>query len=121
MSNDDAARPLLQEDREAVHCSTHQVSTSDASSRWYSRLLPSRPLLQRYLSSRLGHYSVLLLVSLDVSCIFADLLINLITCEQKHSHPRWDAARAWLATAGLVFSCLFVAELLVAVWAFGLQ
>ena len=37
------------------------------------RIARSRAQLRRFLTSRAGHYSVLLLVSLDVSCIFAGI------------------------------------------------
>ena len=39
------------------------------------RIARSRAQLRRFLTSRAGHYSVLLLVLLDVSCIFAGILI----------------------------------------------
>ena len=42
-----------------------------------SWLWQSRRSLQRFLTSKWGHYSVILLVSLDISGIFADFLISL--------------------------------------------
>ncbi len=44
---------------------------------------PSRRETRRFLSSKWGHYFVLGLVSLDVSCIFADFLISLYVCDHK--------------------------------------
>ncbi len=44
---------------------------------------PSRRETRRFLSSKYGHYAVLLLVFLDVSCIFADFLISLYVCDHK--------------------------------------
>lgn len=82
--------------------------------------------VRRLLTSRAGHYAVLLLVALDVTCIFADFLISLFICEQrcgKDLDPTEylaDAQEA-LTIVSLVFSCLFMAELIACVWAFGLQ
>ncbi|KAF2262289.1 hypothetical protein CC78DRAFT_582774 [Lojkania enalia] len=50
-----------------------------------------RQRLYRFFNSKIFHSSILLLVSLDVACLFA---------------------------VGLVFSCLFVLELLIAIWVF---
>ncbi|RGP59541.1 voltage-gated hydrogen channel 1 [Fusarium sporotrichioides] len=56
---------------------------------WNART--ARAATARFLSSKAGHYSVLALVSLDVLSMIA----------------------------GLLFSCLFVAELIACIWAFG--
>ncbi|KAL1970001.1 hypothetical protein VTN77DRAFT_6406 [Rasamsonia byssochlamydoides] len=78
-----------------------------------------------FLSSRWGHYLVLLLVSVDVACIFADFLIELHTCELKQKHrridPRWGTAQEALGLVSLVFSCLFMLELIAATLSFGLS
>lgn len=42
-----------------------------------SWLWQTRRSMQRFLTSKWGHYSVILLVSLDISGIFADFLISL--------------------------------------------
>lgn len=78
-----------------------------------------------FLFSRWGHYLVLLLVAVDVACIFADFLIELHTCELKQRHrridPRWGTAQEALGLVSLVFSCLFMLELIAATLSFGLQ
>ncbi|KAI9811487.1 MAG: hypothetical protein M1827_005470 [Pycnora praestabilis] len=116
MSND-STEPLLREDRRAMASAAHD----------YIHLIkPSSPnyeirhQIQRFLTSKTGHYSVLLLVAADVSCIFADFLISLLKCEQKSADHGWDIAQDVLGIVSLVFSCLFMAELLAAVFAFGL-
>lgn len=69
---------------------------------------------------------MLILVSLDVGCIFADILISLFICEKtcksgaKKGAGMEDAQEA-LGIVSLVFSCLFMAELLASVWSFGLR
>jgi len=83
------------------------------------RIARSRAQLRRFLTSRAGHYSVLLLVSLDVSCIFADFIINLFTCEARSAQSAWNTALEALGIVSLVFSCLFMVELLASIWAFG--
>ncbi|KAL9075592.1 MAG: hypothetical protein Q9157_003974 [Trypethelium eluteriae] len=86
-----------------------------------------RHSLRHYLSSRLGHYIVLGLVTLDVGSIFADLVIQTFRCERESGKPdpngaagkKYDAALEALGVVSLVISCLFVVELGASVWAFG--
>ncbi|PWY81615.1 hypothetical protein BO94DRAFT_520338 [Aspergillus sclerotioniger CBS 115572] len=91
---------------------------------------PREPLVARYrrsarnfLSSRFGHYLILFLVSVDVACVFADFLIELHVCEleKRYSHVPaiWAESQEGLEIVGLVFSCLFMVELIVAVFSFG--
>ena len=86
----------------------------------------TRRQTRRFLSSIYGHYAVLLLVSMDVGCIFADFLISLYICD--HSCGKGESvgeglprAQDALGIVGLVFSCLFMAELLASIWAFGFK
>lgn len=86
----------------------------------------TRKQTRRFLSSKYGHYAVLLLVSLDVSCIFADFLISLYICD--HTCDKGESvdkslpeAQNALGVVSLVFSCLFMVELLASIWAFGLK
>lgn len=88
-----------------------------------------------FLSSKYGHYSVLTLVSLDVLSMIAgklysandfptqliqtDFILKLFKCEQEKSGADWDLALEVLGSMSLVFSCLFVLELIASVWAFG--
>ncbi|KAF4947089.1 hypothetical protein FGADI_10719 [Fusarium gaditjirri] len=73
----------------------------------------------QFLSSKAGHYSVLTLVSLDVLSMIADFILNLFKCEQGRKGSDWDLALDILGSVSLVFSCLFVVELIASVWAFG--
>ena len=119
-----STEPLLREHRRARADATddhinHHINWL-APNREDSYLHTTRTRTQRFLTSKAGHYSVLLLVSLDVSCIFADFIINLFVCEQKHPAKEWDEARDALGIVSLVFSCLFMTELLASIWAFGL-
>lgn len=122
-------QPLLSDDRQAQrdaendHIHEHIVWLAPSGED--SPLHTTRRQIQRFLTSKVGHYSVLLLVSLDVSCIFADFLISLYTCEQsckkgKEVGKGFHEAQDVLGIVSLVFSCLFMAELLASVWAFGL-
>jgi hypothetical protein len=90
-----------------------------------SWLWAARGRLQRFLTSKWGHYAVIILVSLDVAGIFADFLLSLHICEhagEKGFHEKeWDIAVEALDVTSLVFSCLFMLELLCSVWAFGLE
>ncbi|KAJ5368725.1 uncharacterized protein N7496_008485 [Penicillium cataractarum] len=76
-----------------------------------------------FLSSRWGHYLVLLLVTIDVCCSFAEFLIQLHLCELKQNGyavgHEWAVIEETLGITGLVISCLFMVELIVAALSFG--
>ena len=74
-------RPLLPS--EDVHFA-EQISVSAASKIRHETKL--------FFTSKVGHYAVLALVSLDISSIFADLLLTSLACEGRI--PRKDADRA---------------------------
>jgi hypothetical protein len=78
----------------------------------------ARRYVQRFQTSKFGHYSILLLVALDISSIFADLFITLYLCDHKDAQGWIDSQKA-LGIVGLIFSSLFVVELILSVWAFG--
>lgn len=48
-----------------------------------STYVRSRHQTKRFLTSKVGHYAVLALVSLDISTIFADLLLTSLACEGR--------------------------------------
>lgn len=76
---------------------------------------------QHLLVSRQKHYFILALVALDVSCLLADIFIALIDCDSRIKNDAWvPGVREALEHAGLVFSCMFLLELLMCLWAFGL-
>lgn len=108
----------LRSSKDFVACHIIKIHGED-SSVW--RL---RTNLQRFFSSKWGHYFVIALVTLDISCIFADFLISLHMCEHKREknfpYDDWKLADHVLDYVSLVFSCLFMAELLGCVFAFGL-
>jgi hypothetical protein len=85
----------------------------------------TRGRLQQFLTSKWGHYAVIILVSLDVACIFADFIVSLHICEhtgEKGFHQtQWEQVDDALDITSLVFSCLFMLELLCSIWAFGLE
>lgn len=96
-----------------------------------TRLQSARRQARHFLNSKAGHYAVLLLVSIDVSLIFADFILTLWVCEHTcRSDPDSRAshgavagvarAQALLGVVSLVFSYLFMAELALSVAAFGL-
>jgi len=130
MSNSTESQPLLlsddrqaQRDAQNDHINEHISWLAPGGAN--SRVHKAREQTQRFLGSKIGHYSVLLLVSLDVSIIFADFLITLYTCEHacgKGSdgvNKDLKKAQDVMEIVSLVFSCLFMAELLASIWAFG--
>ena len=74
-----------------------------------------------FLTSKYGHYGVLALVSVDISAIFADLILQLLTCEGRIPYESGETASKVLGILSLVFSSLFMVELLASIWAFGWQ
>lgn len=120
MSDEEQQQPLLRSDRERLdRASKDSLSRklTDKSSTAYR----ARHFLQRFLASKYGHYFVMILVTLDVAGIFADLLITLHLCEHRHDDTStWKHIQEGLGILSLVCSCLFVAELLCSIFAFGL-
>lgn len=71
------------------------------------------------LSSRYQHYIVLSLVTFDLLGIFAAIIIELCFCKGEITSPVWNDVQNGLEIAGLVFSCLFMLELVLSLWVFG--
>lgn len=117
----DYQTPLLQSDRRPLkHASQDFLARRlvDPSSIAYR----TRSFLQWFLTSKYGHYFVMILVTLDVAGIFADFLISLHICEHSGEDVRtWQRINEGLNILSLVFSCLFMAELLCSIYAFGLR
>jgi hypothetical protein len=124
-----ALTPLLPSDRSHLTCLSRG---SDSIGRHILRVYGEdswvwtiRRRLQRFLTAKWGHYFVIILVSLDVAGIFADFLISLHICEHAgekgFQQRQWEQAEEALGIISLVFSCLFMLELLCSIWAFGLE
>ncbi|THV74834.1 hypothetical protein D6D28_02261 [Aureobasidium pullulans] len=103
---EDSRRPLLRESSPERTDSTFNTA---------------RRCTRRYLNSKFGHYAILLLVCLDCSCIFGEFVIQILTCEGRVSESKGDVAQEAIGIVGLVFSCLFMLELMASIWAFGFQ
>lgn len=124
--------PLLPSDARMAHAAQHH-GPSFLHTTPGSAVHAARSETRRFLSSKVGHYAVLLLVSFDVACIFADFLISLWICEHTscggggaekgtgaRGVERLGEVQEALGVVSLVFSCLFLAELVASLWAFGL-
>ncbi|TVY34236.1 Voltage-gated hydrogen channel [Lachnellula occidentalis] len=131
-----STQPLLSsnhgqdQDHDFLPSPTNSSNSSTFSSQTHPRLTlrrfktaytTSRNTLKTFLSTRAQHYTVLALVSCDLLGIFADIIINLYQCDAGATNAKWDEVRDGLGIAGLVFSCLFLAELGASIWAFGLR
>lgn len=121
--HDPSNQPLLDESIRTAPGSSYSVSSNILGLRrgtFKAEYYRSQRQIQNFLSSHTQHYCVLALVTLDLLGIFADIFIALYTCEQlEDPGKQWDDARNGLSIAGLVFSCLFMLELLMSIWAFG--
>lgn len=120
-SQNEVLRPLLPSDRHWLHRASKDLLArhlTDEDSYAYR----ARKSLQWFLSSKYGHYFVMILVTLDVAGIFADFLISLHICEHSREDVRvWRKINEGLDILSLVFSCLFMAELLCSIYAFGFR
>ncbi|ROV92372.1 hypothetical protein VMCG_09153 [Cytospora schulzeri] len=107
--------PLLQDQND----SDQQQSPDELEVSTYDR---QRYRCKGLLVSKQKHYFTLGLVALDVSCLLADLFIALIDCDERIKNDAWvPGVREGLEIAGLVFSCLFMVELIMCLWAFGFE
>ncbi|EFX03831.1 ion transporter [Grosmannia clavigera kw1407] len=92
------------------------AATTPAAARWTRW----RRQAQHYLESKEKHYLILALVSLDVLAILTEILLSLITCDTGTEDLPWvEPVENVIKICGLVFSCLFLIELIASVWAFG--
>jgi voltage-gated hydrogen channel 1 len=118
MSTDPERQPLISQGNELT-----RVHTITLSSWLYPDMsgiqTTGKAKCQAFLASKYGHYSVLILVSLDVACIFADFIINLFVCEGHLDSEVADVVLDVLDWSGLTFSSLFILELIASIWAFG--
>jgi hypothetical protein len=72
------------------------------------------------LSSKKKHYLAMTLVALDVVAILTDVFVALVACDMGQEDEQWvDETRAVLKKVELVFSAMFLVELLLTIWAFG--
>jgi len=89
-----------------------------APSAWGQR----RKRAQDYLASKQKHYLVLGLVTLDVLAILTDILVSLVTCDTGSGDEPWvEDVRDATKICGIVISCLFLVELMMCIWAFGIE
>ena len=116
----DESRPLLDRESEV------EEQLQDDDCRPKSCQESGRKQTRQFLASKWGHRSVLLLVALDVACIFAVFLLELYICQ--HSCERGRTISKVVPTVvnalgivSLVFSCLFMVELMASLWAFGFK
>jgi voltage-gated hydrogen channel 1 len=117
--------PLLPSIRQHLATSSERVQHVLGAHEEDSRLSRLRHSLRYFLSSKYGHYFVIILVSLDITCIFADFLISLHVCEHENgkgfNSKSWLAAEDVLGALSLAFSSLFMVELLASLFAFGFR
>lgn len=111
-------QPLLEDQADTVQSTDEQDQSKEETSA-YAR---HRRSCQHLLISKQKHYLILALVALDVSCLLADIFIALIDCDDRIKNDEWvPDVREGLEHAGLVFSCLFLVELILCLWAFGVE
>ncbi|KAK3935902.1 hypothetical protein QBC46DRAFT_396431 [Diplogelasinospora grovesii] len=89
---------------------------------YHSRYRHHRTQTKQFLASKTKHYIILGLVALDVAGILADIFIALISCDLGESEEPWvESSRDALHVVGLIFSSLFLVELGLSIWAYGIR
>lgn len=112
MDEHNEQRPLLSGEGEG----------QEEQSPWLTTYQRRQRQCQILLTSKQKHYLILALVGLDVACLLADIFITLIDCDSRIKNDAWvPEVREALEHAGLVFSCLFLVELIMCLWAFGFK
>ncbi|TPX12222.1 uncharacterized protein E0L32_007108 [Thyridium curvatum] len=88
--------------------------------RWWWKTARGRG--RALLASREKHFAIMAMVSLDVVALLVDILVSLVACDWGRQDEPWvGETQEATKICGLVFSCLFLAELAVSVWAFGVS
>jgi hypothetical protein len=103
-------QPLLPSSNEGEH---------DNHCRPRSTIARLRLLTQAVLSSPLGRYTILALIGLDISGVFAEFLVTSLACDGSLSAHSAETAEAVLSVLSLTFSSIFMVELILTLWAFG--
>lgn len=87
-----------------------------------SRVQRGRQSCQKMLSSHRKHYVIIALVVVDILGIFADIFISLITCDMGTKKEPWvEPTQKALGYLGLSIACIFLVELALCFWSFGLR
>lgn len=121
-NQNDEVQPLLESQPDTTQSTDEQDQSQSQSKEEISAYTRHRRSCQHLLISKQKHYLILALVALDVSCLLADIFIALIDCDERIKNDDWvPDVREGLEHAGLVFSCLFLVELILCLWAFGLE
>jgi hypothetical protein len=108
----------VETDEDGPHCPAETVEGLD----YKERLFRARARTRHLLLSRKKHFLVLGLVSLDVAVLLANIFVDLLSCDMGERDQPWvERTQDALKTAGLVFSSIFLAELLLCLLAFGLK
>lgn len=115
-----ASEPLLARSRGESEGSSLSEHYLDTQAQVTATMRGWRAQGRQLLSSRKKHYFVMSLVTLDVAALLLNIFVRLIACETHMRKEPWvkDMSSA-LEIFGLVFSCLFMVELIACLLAFG--
>lgn len=120
MADPMASEPLLARPRDDSEWSSLSQQCSDARAHLATSIKGWRARGRHIMSSRSKHYIVMTMVVLDVAAALLNVFIQLIACEMHQREEPWvEELSETLEVAGLVFSCLFMIELLASLLAFG--
>ncbi|KAH7326321.1 hypothetical protein B0I35DRAFT_466950 [Stachybotrys elegans] len=74
------------------------------------------------LGSRTKHYVVMGVVAFDVAALLGNIFLQLISCEMHQRDEPWvQQLTKALTSLGLVFSCVFMVELIACVFSYGIS
>lgn len=116
------SEPLLARPSDSPDRSSLTQQCSDAQVQVATSVKGLRAEGRRLLDSRAKHYLVMGLVTLDVAALLLNVFIKLIACEMHQAKEPWvQRINDTLEIIGLVFSSLFVLELIACLFSFGLR
>lgn len=122
MANSGASQPLLgaESRRGTAHVDGQYETEQSDHSRPSGGLFRYRKIMEEFLCSRGKHFLVMGAVALDVMTLLANIFIQLIACEMHQANEPWvKRLVAYIEGIGLIFSSLFMIELIACLFCFG--
>ncbi|KAK2593311.1 hypothetical protein QQS21_008993 [Conoideocrella luteorostrata] len=115
--SDPTSAPLLRSRPEQLPTTSLQPDTTRRALHHFQNVRRNGRVL---LASRKKHFVVMLIVTLDVMALLANIFIQLIACEMHQRDENWvQMLTKELENLGLVFSSLFMVELAACLFSYG--
>lgn len=118
MSGDATTTPLLATASDSPEHNEQSIS----SRRWAHSVAAFHQDFRLLLTSRTKHFIIMTTVALDVAILLANIFIQLIACQMHQDDELWvKKLVSGIEAVGLLFSCIFMVELIASLFSFGLR